>query len=275
MTVSDDVQTTAAPATHTFVCYARRDEAFVLDLARALRDRAIPIWLDQWNIQPGADWDHCIDAALKESAAVLIVLSPDAVTSEEVLGELRLALDQRKRIIPIVCRQCEMPRQLRRRQWIDCTGSPTVSMAALDRLEQVLREPEVDAEVTQSGQDLGGRHTLLEDVRAEAADRLRAIGADALIPLRFEQRADLVARPWDREAIAPAWHESPPPGTDIVPVFDAAGGKLLILGAPGSGKTTVLLQLLRELVARAETGDDRPVPVLLNLAPWEANTSIG
>jgi hypothetical protein len=270
------VATTVAPASHTFICYARRDEAFVLDLARALRDRAIPIWLDQWNIQPGTDWDRSIDTALNESAAVLIVLSPDAVTSDEVLGELRLALDRRKRIIPLVYRPCEMPRQLRRRQWIDSTGSPTVSAAVLDRLEQALRDPEsVDQVAPGTDPDRGGRRTLLEDVSAEAADRLRAIGADALIPLRFEQRPDEIARPWDHEAIAPARQVSPLPATDVVPLFDAAGGKLLILGAPGSGKTTALLLLLRELVDRAATGDDLPVPVLLNLASWKANTSIG
>jgi eukaryotic-like serine/threonine-protein kinase len=40
-------------------------------------------------------------------------------------------------------------------------------------------------------------------------------------------------------------------------VFDTVGGGLFILGAPGAGKTTMLLQLAEELLDRAE-GDPRP-----------------
>jgi DNA polymerase III delta prime subunit len=46
------------------------------------------------------------------------------------------------------------------------------------------------------------------------------------------------------------------------------GRKLLILGEPGSGKTTSLLALTRDLLAQAETNPLRPVPVVLNLSSW-------
>jgi stage III sporulation protein SpoIIIAA len=39
----------------------------------------------------------------------------------------------------------------------------------------------------------------------------------------------------------------------IAEVFDAASGELLILGAPGAGKTTVLLDMLRVLLDRADS----------------------
>jgi predicted NACHT family NTPase len=48
-------------------------------------------------------------------------------------------------------------------------------------------------------------------------------------------------------------------------VFDDMGGELLILGAPGSGKTTTLLELAGELLARAEAEDGQPIPVVFNL----------
>lgn len=50
---------------------------------------------------------------------------------------------------------------------------------------------------------------------------------------------------------------------------EAITGKLLILGAPGAGKTTTLLQLAQELVKRAETDTRKPMPVLLNLSSWK------
>ena len=45
-------------------------------------------------------------------------------------------------------------------------------------------------------------------------------------------------------------------------------GKLLILGDPGSGKTTELLQMAKDLVARAEENAQHPVPVILELSSW-------
>jgi predicted NACHT family NTPase len=59
-----------------------------------------------------------------------------------------------------------------------------------------------------------------------------------------------------------------PIGTQSVDVFDRAQGSLLILGAPGAGKTTTLLQLVTSLVQRAELDDRQPVPVVLSLATW-------
>jgi hypothetical protein len=57
---------------HVFVCYAREDEAFVLKLAAHLRDRGVPVWLDQWEISSGTDWDQSIDNAIYDCARFLI-----------------------------------------------------------------------------------------------------------------------------------------------------------------------------------------------------------
>ena len=44
---------------------------------------------------------------------------------------------------------------------------------------------------------------------------------------------------------------------------------MLILGQPGSGKTTTLLTLLRELVTRAEGNSAWPIPVVFHLSSWD------
>jgi len=46
--------------------------------------------------------------------------------------------------------------------------------------------------------------------------------------------------------------------------------RLVILGGPGSGKTTLAVQLLLELLATSRAGD--PIPVLLSLASWDPAT---
>ncbi len=58
------------------------------------------------------------------------------------------------------------------------------------------------------------------------------------------------------------------PGTRILNVFDALAGSVLILGAPGSGKTTTLLELTKDLLARAKADPTTPIPVILNLPTW-------
>ncbi len=56
----------------------------------------------------------------------------------------------------------------------------------------------------------------------------------------------------------------------IIEVFEREDiqGKLLILGEPGSGKTTELLQLAQDLVTRVERDPGQPVPVILELSSW-------
>ncbi|WP_446214286.1 NACHT domain-containing protein [Micromonospora sp. IBSANI012] len=61
-----------------------------------------------------------------------------------------------------------------------------------------------------------------------------------------------------------------PDGTRLVDVYDA-GRRVLLIGRPGSGKTTHLLQLTEELLRRARDDEDSPVPVVLLLSRWRTN----
>ena len=57
-------------------------------------------------------------------------------------------------------------------------------------------------------------------------------------------------------------------GTSIYDVFVDSGSTMLILGAPGSGKTITLLELCKTLIRKAENEVQEPVPVVLNLSTW-------
>ncbi|WP_431620325.1 NACHT domain-containing protein [Limnospira platensis] len=65
-----------------------------------------------------------------------------------------------------------------------------------------------------------------------------------------------------------------PPQTTILDVFDnpTISGKFLILGKPGGGKTTTLLELAEALIERAEGNSDAPIPVILELSSWQEVT---
>ena len=60
-------------------------------------------------------------------------------------------------------------------------------------------------------------------------------------------------------------------GKKVIEVFDRddIARRLLILGAPGSGKTTTLLELKRDLIQRAQQHPEHPIPVLFELTDWK------
>jgi len=60
------------------------------------------------------------------------------------------------------------------------------------------------------------------------------------------------------------------PETSILEIFDRPeiGGKLLILGEPGAGKTSMMLELAKELTHKARQNPKEPIPVLLDLSSW-------
>lgn len=128
-----------APTPEVFVCYARRDEVFVLNLAEALKGMGVKVWLDQWDIPDGADWDASIDSALDRCSCVLIVLSPAAVNSVEVRAEWRVALDKNKPVIPLLYTNCRIPRRLIVYQIIDVTGTESLNTKTIERIVKALQ----------------------------------------------------------------------------------------------------------------------------------------
>jgi NAD-dependent dihydropyrimidine dehydrogenase PreA subunit len=129
-------------ADHVFTCYARKDESFVLKLALNLKQQGIRVWVDQWDIPYGADWDKAIDDALYDCAHFLIVLSPVAVDSREVRGEFLTALDENKPIVPVLYQRCRIPRQLRLIQYVDFTSRGPDDRTALGQALRALGVPE-------------------------------------------------------------------------------------------------------------------------------------
>jgi DNA polymerase III delta prime subunit len=59
-----------------------------------------------------------------------------------------------------------------------------------------------------------------------------------------------------------------PPHTSIREAYELAQQELLILGEPGTGKSTLLLELAHHLVEKAEQDAEQPLPVLLPLSSW-------
>lgn len=97
----------------------------------------------------------------------------------------------------------------------------------------------------------------------------KSVHEAALFELGLEIRSEAVDNPWNM--ILEDTHqtrEELPRGRKVKDIFDEANRLLLILGEPGSGKTTTLLQLARDLIADVDETFTQPVPVILNLSTW-------
>ncbi len=106
----------------TFISYARPDSVFALKLAKDLQTTAATIWLDQLNIEAGENWDNAVQKALAGCGIFVVILTPAAVASENVLDEVAYALDNKKQVLPILQQACDRPFRLSRKQYIDFTG---------------------------------------------------------------------------------------------------------------------------------------------------------
>ncbi len=97
----------------------------------------------------------------------------------------------------------------------------------------------------------------------------------ALLDLGIKQDPEAVTKyPWAIKK--ESTDETLPAGASMLEIFDniGMGRSLLILGAPGSGKTTMLLELTRQLIARAREDVTQPIPMVFNLASWTERLSL-
>jgi TIR domain len=123
------------PTQFAFLSYAREDAEFVLRLAKDLRVGGAGVWVDQLDIAPGQRWDRAVEDALAKCLELVVILSPAAVESTNVMDEVSLALEDGKTVVPVLHSQCKVPFRLRRLQYVDLSLD---YKAGLDRLLDTL-----------------------------------------------------------------------------------------------------------------------------------------
>jgi hypothetical protein len=87
---------------HVFISYSRRQGGGYVEALAAYLDKAgIPVWFDR-DIYTGDRWDEVIRTKVDSCAALIVVMTPSADSSEWVSRELTRAASQQKRVFPLL-----------------------------------------------------------------------------------------------------------------------------------------------------------------------------
>jgi hypothetical protein len=102
----------------------------------------------------------------------------------------------------------------------------------------------------------------------------KSLHGAALLELGIKEDPTAVNYPWTIKK--ESTNETLPAGKSMLEIFQeiGLGRSLLILGAPGSGKTTMLLELARQMNESARNDETEPIPVVFNLASWAEGQTI-
>ncbi|GLY04187.1 tetratricopeptide repeat protein [Actinoplanes sp. NBRC 101535] len=85
-----------------FVSHASADDTFVAELRILLEDCRIPVWVDSRELRGGSRLAPEIEAAIRDAAHVVAVLSPATINSPWVRREITSALAVGRPVIPLL-----------------------------------------------------------------------------------------------------------------------------------------------------------------------------
>jgi len=105
-----------------FISYSGTDRPFVDRLVRDLESERLNVFFDE-RIAAGEEWFATLKKAIEEARCVLVVLSPDALSSKwfraETLLAFRREVEGKATVIPLMARECEPPLFLRTKIFAD------------------------------------------------------------------------------------------------------------------------------------------------------------
>jgi len=80
-----------------FISYSHRDEAFVTKLYQGLKSGGVDAWFAPVKMKPGVKIHEEIEANVRLYDRFLLILSVDSMSSQWVVTEIRIAIDEERR----------------------------------------------------------------------------------------------------------------------------------------------------------------------------------
>lgn len=290
-----------------FLCHNSEDKAEIRQIADELVRRGYKPWLDEREILPGSVWPAELDKQIGTCKAAAVFVGKSGIgpwQQNEVWAFIQQFVTRACPVIPVILSSAaetpELPNLLQIFDWVNfrntdqdpyeklirgITGEKSDYRKRLVSASDVLTMSQDDVAVPSASPIAKPPDQEQRKQLGILRDRTQEYWVDGVLrqSLYHEVLISLGKRTMDAVVEQPPWKyvvDLPDRGRDghlpdhnIHTIFDATG-LLLILGEPGSGKTTSLLELAAILIIRANADPNERVPIVLNLSSWQTQQSL-
>jgi hypothetical protein len=263
-----------------FLGYSCHDRDRVTRLAERLQAAGVRVWLDNWFIQAGDDITQVVGDALEAARTYVLCWSPSAAESEWLKFERASVLfrdpsNSERRLIPLLLSRCDLPTTLRHLAHVDYSEEREEEFQKLltackpDRRAAVARpslavhdfsppKPEVEAPATGRGAAATSAlekpylEWIIETFRCLPHDRHNLEIEHVYVRLRLQASRSF----------------TPAAASTITDLGEALRetGSVVVLGGPGSGKTTLARQLARAAAKqRLDDSSSSRIPIFVSV----------
>lgn len=84
-----------------FISYSSVDKRTAIHICQILEDNGLKCWIAPRDIIAGSDYAKLLESAILHAKAFVVICSKDSMKSRWVIGELNIAFNEGKKIIPI------------------------------------------------------------------------------------------------------------------------------------------------------------------------------
>jgi adenylate cyclase len=95
-----------------FISYSSKDREQAEQLTELLGSAGLSVWIDKYGIGAATSWTKEIVDAINNCKALVLLLSEDSVVSHNVIKEVSLASEKRKKIVPLDLEPVTIPPEL-------------------------------------------------------------------------------------------------------------------------------------------------------------------
>lgn len=261
-----------------FIIYTQVDAEFANTIISDLRAKGHACWVDTGSIKGGDEWIRTIAEGIRNSYAVVVIVTKNAIESRWVQDEIYWAQKKNKPFIPLLRENVidetrYFPLNGYQPISIDDSNYQIALTNVLAALPDAPRERDLMASFGKSSQiRLDPRKVelaYLERLRLEAllnTEKIPHLAGSSQQPFRkgAEMRTVFELLPSSKDNCK---QEEPKQFEDAVAEISRIR-RVVLLGKPGGGKTTTIWKLAADLVSDAIADRKAPIPVLVRLGRW-------
>ncbi len=143
-----------------FISYSSKDREKAEQLTELLASAGLSVWIDQSGLDVSTSWSAEIVDAINNCHAFIVLLSTNSVESHNVIKEVSLASEKRKKILPLDLEPITLPRELEY-QLAGIHRAPMTNIDSIIRALGKLGLQATQAPILKLAKETDGRKSLM------------------------------------------------------------------------------------------------------------------